>query len=383
MKGDDRTPYTQNWNFIVSQQMPWKSLLEVQYSGNRTRDALIAGNGTNIPFLSNLNKIPVGALFGPDPVTGVNYWAQSCAAGGCKNPDSKYLQDYRPYANYGSSFNLITHGSYSNYNALMVTWHKQRGPVLFTTNYSFSKVLGIRDGQTNNGNGDGQVIDTYNMRSNYGPLAYDHTHIFNVAYVISMPNPIHDNAFLAYVVNGWQFAGVSQWQSGAPIQPNSEGVMNVQWDGVSNQSILGTDSVRLVPLLSCDPRKGLSSGQYFNPACFTGPQTGSNGTIIWPYIKGPGYMNHDLSLYKNFKVNERHSVQLRMNAFNFLNHPLPQFRTGSANDLTLNLKATQIANPANPTAPTYRYTQANPELTGKPTYTVGRRVMEFAIKYEF
>jgi hypothetical protein len=159
--------------------------------------------------------------------------------------------------------------------------------------------------------------------------------------------------------------------------------MNVQWNGVSNQSILGTDSVRLVPLLTCDPRKGTSSGQYFNPACFTGPQTGSNGTIIWPYIKGPAYMNHDLSLYKNFKINERQSVQLRMNAFNFLNHPLPQFRTGSANDLTLNLKATQIANPGNPTSPTYTYVQANKELTGKPQFTVGRRVMEFAIKYEF
>ena len=79
--GDNKTPYTENWSFIVSQAVPWRSTMELQYQGNRTRNALLAGNGTNIPFYPNINKIPLGALYGPDPVTGANVWETSCADG--------------------------------------------------------------------------------------------------------------------------------------------------------------------------------------------------------------------------------------------------------------------------------------------------------------
>ena len=51
----------------------------------------------------------------------------------------------------------LSHGSYANYNSLQVSWQKQSGPVVFLTNYTFSKVLGIRDGQTDNGAGNGTV----------------------------------------------------------------------------------------------------------------------------------------------------------------------------------------------------------------------------------
>ena len=79
--GDNKSPYTENWSFIISQAVPWKSTLELQYQGNRTRNALLAGNGTNVPFYPNINKIPLGALYGPDPVTGANVWETSCADG--------------------------------------------------------------------------------------------------------------------------------------------------------------------------------------------------------------------------------------------------------------------------------------------------------------
>jgi len=62
---------------------------------------------------------------------------------------------------------------------LQVSWQKQSGPIVFLTNYTFSKVLGIRDGQTDNGPGNGTVVDPFSIQNNYGPLAYDHTHILN------------------------------------------------------------------------------------------------------------------------------------------------------------------------------------------------------------
>jgi hypothetical protein len=131
-----------------------------------------------------------------------------------------------------------------------------------------------------------------------------------------------------------------------------------------------------MPILTCDPRAGLKSGQFFNPSCFTPPTgMGVNGPIIWPDITGPGYFTSDLGVYKNFKVTERQTLQLRLEMFNFLNHPLPEFdANGSNSDLKLTFE-----NPSG--APTA--TNMNALTTGTPLNTVGRRVLELSIKYSF
>ena len=126
----------------------------------------------------------------------------------------------RPYKNYQTML-LVSHGSYQNYNALMASWNKQTGPVTFMLNYTFSKVLGIRDGESDNGAGNGFAVDPWNLNGNYGVLPYDHTGIFNAAYSIHVPFHVHGNHLLEGVANGWVISGTTMWQSGAPIQPNT------------------------------------------------------------------------------------------------------------------------------------------------------------------
>jgi Carboxypeptidase regulatory-like domain len=359
MKGDNRTPYTQSWNVTVSQQGPINSVFELSYSGNATRNGLLTDTGaSNVAALTNLNKIPVGALFGPDPITGITY-APGQVPGGA-------LQDYRPYSNY-QVLNVTTHGSYSNYNALVTSWQKQRGPVTFQINYTFSKALGIRDGQTDNGtNGNGFTTDAFNLKANYGTLGYDRTHIFNSAYIVQLPSPIHGNRILQGAVNGWQLSGITQIQSGPSLQPNTFGTLNAGFlPGVTNQSILGTDSQVLRPLVTCDPR----SKNYFNPACFASPTIiNQNGPAVFPTIKGPAFFDTDLGAYKNFAMRDKQNIQFRLTAFNFINHPLPQFGLGS--DVNL-----QLTGPNG--------TNTNTATTGRPQFEIGRRVVELAVKYVF
>ena len=126
---------------------------------------------------------------------------------------------------------LLYHGSYANYNSLQVSWQKQSGPVTFLMNYTFGKVLGITDGQTDNGAGNGSVVDPFSIRNNYGPLAYDHTHILNASYVWNMPKFVHGNAILGGAVNGWQLSGYTTYQSGATLQPNLGGNLNAAYAG--------------------------------------------------------------------------------------------------------------------------------------------------------
>ncbi len=39
--GDNRTPWTETYNVTLSQRVPWNSLAEFQYSGNRSHDMLL------------------------------------------------------------------------------------------------------------------------------------------------------------------------------------------------------------------------------------------------------------------------------------------------------------------------------------------------------
>jgi len=374
-KGDDKTPYTMNWNFMIDKELQSHMVLELQYIGNHTDNALLTGNGSTPQFFSNINKMPVGALFGTDQLTGQNYWQQSCAAGSCAAPSSDKYNGYRPYANYGT-LNVVTHGSYSNYNGLVAALQKQTGKATFLINYTFSKVMGIRDGQSDNGGGDGASIDPFNLRNNYGPLAYDHTHIFNTAYFIQLPTLNTGNALLKAAANGWKLSGDMQVQSGAPLQPNTQGTLNVTYSGVSNTGLLGTDSLVLMPYLTCN--SSYAPEKHFNSNCFETPTTiGQNGPTVWPYMKGPAFFNTDIAVFRDVKVAESQHIQFRASAFNFLNHPLPQFGLGSDVNIKLNCTETSSGGCAGGS------TNTNTATTGTPEYKTGRRVVEVAFKYNF
>jgi len=277
--GDANTPNSWTYNVTISQRTPWRSVAEFQYAGSRSRDLLSAGGGQNP---GSVDQAPMGAYFGVDPITGVNQYSP-----GTLIPSNfSNLNDYLPYHNY-TGINLVGHLSYSNYNAFIATWQKQSGRFTFTSNYAFSKNLGCRDNQSSNNGSDGNSLWPYDCALNYGVLSFDRSQIFNAAYVINLPSPVKGNKFAGGVVNGWVLSGITQWQSGPPLQPNT-GSLNVAWPAsMQPTDYLGTNAfTNTSPLLTCDPRKNLSSGQFFNPSCFTAPSGGQNGDIIWPYIKG-------------------------------------------------------------------------------------------------
>ncbi len=366
--GDGRVPWTRDYNFTISQALPGRSLFEISYVGSESGDELIEPSSGN--YLGDPNTPPLGAYFGPDPNP------RSANYGKVISPTSSSFNanDYFPLINYQQIY-LIQHGSYANFNGLQAQWQKQSGPITFLANYTFSKVLGTRDGETaNGGNGNGSNVWPYSLNANYGVLAYDHTHVFNSAYIWNLPSPIHGNWLAKGVVNGWQLSGVTQLSSGAPIQPNTAGDLNVQWpNNFSNSTILGTNAATLEPVLTCDPRSNLKSGQYFNPACFAPPAPGQEGSIIWPYIHGPAYFDSDLSLYKNFKWGESRNIQFRISAFNFVNHPLKQFGKQNNNDEQLSFSNSGA----------YSSTNTNIYTTGYPLFTTGNREVEFALKFYF
>jgi len=462
LPGDNKTPLTMNWNVTISEALPWRSVLEVSYVANKSQNEWIDGGNGKV---GDQNNIAPGGLFLPDPTGansgGANYGllmspnAPACTSSTPTN-NQPLVCSGSYAANYKATFNannwrplnvyqdiyLLYHGSYANYNSLQVSWQKQSGPVTFLTNYTFGKVLGITDGQTDNGPGNGTVVDPTSIRNNYGPLAYDHTHILNFSYVWNMPKFYHGNPILGGAVNGWQFSGYTTYQSGAVLQPNLNGNLNAAYAGgltmptnalpslpdnsirlpnglaatnVSPQTWFGVSpdnsGYLLMPTLLCNPAKGLKSGQHFNPGCFGMPAYGQQGPLEWPYMRGPAYFDSDLALFKNFQITERQKLQFRISAVNFLNHPLPQFGLAGNTDEKIafqnnyttfisntaiagsagNQCAYALANVGGTTAtsggcnvPVVGIAPVNnAAATGVPKFKTGNRTLTFAVKYYF
>jgi hypothetical protein len=377
--------------------MPAKSVFEIAYVGNHTNHLMIEGSGSS--NFQNLNLIPLGALFQPDRVTGFNPIVAGNPAATAQNIQNLNTADYRPFgtfcavatlpcpagsviAGYGDNGLLLTrHGGWANYNALQTSWNKQAGQVTFGFNYTFSKALGLC--------GTSQfscaVPDPTNLAHDYGVLSLDRSHVFNSSYQIDLgsisrrlktPDPV--KRFLKPLTDGWTIAGITTLQSGpdlASIRTNFS-LQNGLPNNINSKSLLGTPDISIQPVLLCDPTRGLMPHQYINGACFGLPGNGTvgsglNGAYQLPYIKGPAFINSDLSLYKGFKISERQSLQLRASAFNFLNHPLWSFNpNGSAISLHMSQNASG------------QFVNDNKQF-GFADIKYGQRIVELALKYSF
>jgi hypothetical protein len=61
---------------------------------------------------------------------------------------------------------------------------------------------------------------------------------------------------------------------------------------------------------------------WFNGAAFARPALGRFGNAGLNILRGPGFSNWDLAVFKNVALFERRvNTQLRVEAFNFPNHP--------------------------------------------------------------
>jgi hypothetical protein len=386
-------------------------------------------NGAN-GHIDDANPIAYGSFFTPDPKTGLYENVNPLAPANLKtgiNVGGVATNDWHPLSNYGDIW-IQTHGGYANYNSLQVAAQKQSGNLFLFTNFTFGKVLGTRDGSTSNGNGNGTVVNPFDLDANYGPLAYDHTKTFNVSFSYKLPKPVHNNVIVGEVVNGWQLSGYTTYEDGSPYQSNTPNMnMNYQqyhdangntqntpitmplpanntWaiqtdtnnnntqspimvgnqtDSISTSTWFGTNQAEngLQPVLTCDPRKGLGKGQYFNPACFAAPLPptattyGQAGQIIWPYIRNPHYWGSDMAIFKAFRITDAQRAEIRISATNWLNHPNAQFGLAGNSDNQL------LFNGLSSGSTLVRNT--NTSTTGIPQNKVGYRWMQFAAKYYF
>lgn len=107
--------------------------------------------------------------------------------------------------------------------------------------------------------------------------------------------------------------------------------------GISNTNLLGTTDVNLQPTTVGSPQAVSGNHQYINPNAFSLPSLATNGPYKYGYLPGPGFFDADLTAAKRFRVTEGSTVQLKVAAFNFLNHANNTFTSVNTSNYTMNI----------------------------------------------
>ncbi len=331
MLQDTVTPWSQQWNLNIQRQLPWQMNLEVAYVG--TRGLQLSRNGEGglslnqldpkyLAMGSQLNQLVDNPFFG----LGINsgFFASRQISRG---------QLLRPYPQFTDLTPLYSSGASSNYHALQVTFGKRLTQGLqLDANYTWAK--NIEEGLTHQ--------DSYNLRSSRGLATIDIAHRFVVSYLYELPfgkgRKFGGSApgVLNAVIGGWQFNGITTFQSGTPLTitaNNTAGLFNP----LTRPNTNGND-----PNLSgkVDERlnRYFDTSVYSQPAAFT---FGNVGPTV--NIRNDGIKSFDLSLFKQFNPIERMAVQFRVEALNAFNTP----RFGSPNTSVTSTTFGQITSQAN------------------------------------
>jgi Carboxypeptidase regulatory-like domain/TonB dependent receptor-like, beta-barrel len=375
------TPYVQQWNLDIQRTIK-STLIDVRYVGNHQTKALraIDYNQVNINQLlpdflraqsNGFIALKATGTFNPAynaNLTGsqvLNFFPLLPSGGrltdgtvisniqtGQVGELANYYQTGRFNGNY--SFynnpnilggNVLTNYSNTSYNALVVDiTHRFSKGFQFQGNYVYSRTLGDAQGdqQTNFE----PFLDINNAKIERSrPYAYDNTHVFKFNGYWELPfGKGHrlntSKPFLSKVIEGWNMAGVFTEQSGNAFGIYSvRGTLNragrstyntmntnltksqldqlFQFRMTGNGPMFVPDSVKYVDGSAVAPD---GSANFAGQAFFM-PGAGTLGQLQRNYFSGPWVNEMDLKIGKITHIDEKKTIELRMNAVNILNHP--------------------------------------------------------------
>jgi|RhiMetdeSRZDD1v2_1073273.scaffolds.fasta_scaffold61082_5 hypothetical protein len=302
-----KIPTSYQYQFSVQARLPFSTMLDVAYVGTQ---------GRHLQNNRNINYNAFGSCYLPQNQDPQRLATAPTALLGNNCKDANFL---KPYIGFGS-INLYESQSTSNYNSLQVNVQRRAANGLYLgVAYTWSKSLGIAGNGIASTNDNTFVRpDQYTREAFYGPTNFDRRHVLAINYVYSTPRFAWGNTWTRLATDGWQLSGVTQVRTGAPFTPG----FSVQ--GAGNQNITGsaTEGARIGVVAGCDPYTHLEDPfNRLNPACFFAPLPGSRGLESGiNYLHGPGLINFDMSLQKEFSVKEGVRLQLRLDAFNVFNH---------------------------------------------------------------
>lgn len=279
-----RLGYSQQWNLTIQRELVGNLLLETAYLGN-------VGHKLNGPNTS-INQVPVALM----------------AAGNA--------QVRRPFPQFANVISVAPMWGNSSYHALNVKLEKRFSNGLnFLSNYTWSKFIDDVAAGFENGNAVGGIQNLYDRRAEKSLSGNDIRHRFNTSSVYELPwgtgRRWLTSGPAAWLVGGWNLGAILTLQQGSPngitTQVNGTNAFN---PGAQRVNVLRD------PALPVGDR---TVSRWFDTAAVVAPPQFTFGNAGRALFTGPGLVNLDVSLLKNFRWSERYNLQVRLESFNLPN----------------------------------------------------------------
>ena len=266
-------PQVQKWSASVQRDVGFNTSVEVAYVGTK---------GTHLLGAVNLNQ--------PYPNAQV--------AEGLISPDS-----VRPYAGY-STITAYEPAFDSNYQALQVSAiHRLQHGIEFQASYTYSKTL------TNASSEWGTPQNSRDISAEKGLASFDVPQVLTFNYVWDLPVFEKSTGVTKAVLGGWELSGITNIQSGFPLTVTLPTDNQGTGGGLERANVIG------------NPSGPQTLYQWFDTAAFTTPPIATFGNEGNGVIRGPGTINWDVSMSKNFAFRENMNLRFRGEFFNVFNHP--------------------------------------------------------------
>ncbi len=311
--------YVQNWNLTLEYALTHSLSLQAGYVGEK---------GDHIENWGNFNQLrngqdPTSAPLYNSPYIGANVAAE--------------LQPYSIYTTNGGNLLITESRAMMNYNALQGVLRQRISHGLeYTVNYTYGRAMTNSTGNYAlqaagyNTWSAGAFQNYYDSASEYGPAGYDIRHNISATGVYALPVGRGQqylsgaNRVLDEAVGGWKIGTAVISYSGFPETPLGPQSSNTNAWGNSrpnqyrkvkivNRSIdhwFGTDP-SAIPCTEAGVDNGVCAYGAAAPFTFG---TARNGAL-----RGPGYLNADLSAFKDFRIFGEHMIGFRFDAFNAFN----------------------------------------------------------------
>ena len=341
-----RSPLYQSYSLTFEHQFPLGIAFKLGYVG---------GHGRNLPNSLNINQLPDSQYSKGAAALGTASAFAYSGLGQWKTGTQPLYQTLFSFPQY-QGITMAQSSGRSDYNALDVKVQKRfsQGVTLlaaYTWSSNWDNIWGAYGSSNSLNSGNNGPQDIYDLSKEYARATNDIPNRFTLAGSWELPFGRGKkflggaNRLVDLAVGGWRFHDITIIQNGGPLAITQTN--NISSYGNSTQR--PTIMPGINPCLSGPPEGRI--GQYFNPLAFvaTGPPT-AGGAL--PYgnspratnCSGPGYINSDLSLNKEFRVTERVHAEFRAEALNAFN--TPQFATPSLSIGAYSATATTTNNTA-------------------------------------
>jgi hypothetical protein len=222
------------------------------------------------------------------------------------NSGTVYTYQYGPYLGYDAIYDLNS-ASVIHWDALELQVRHPVGRGLFgTIAYTWQNTLGDDTGYNNLFGGGNEAQDAHHPRNMYGVLNYNVSQVLTGDLLWTVPWFSNAKGWKRNVLGGWRFSDITTIQAGFPQDPMLS---------VANQGLATTPN-----RIASNLKGPKTVSQWFNTAAFAAPAAGYFGNAGPDSILGPGLIDFDMCLYKDFRFNERNKLEFRGEFFNIFNH---------------------------------------------------------------